>query len=85
MQEPEEPDDNNPSGDIGSGNEPGEDKGGVDFDKITKIIKEWWQVIASCISIVLIIIFTCKGASNLKQVGHYCQQAFLQTASSFHA
>ena len=44
-----------------------EDKGGVDFDKISKILKEWWQVIASGISIVLIIIFTCKGASNLSK------------------
>ena len=60
-------DPNIPSGDINSGNEPGEDKGGVDFDKISKILKEWWQVIASGISIVLIIIFTCKGASNLSK------------------
>ncbi len=64
MQEPEEPDDNNPSGDVSTNPE---DKGGVDFDKITKIIKEWWQVIASGVSIVLIIIFTCKGASNLSK------------------
>ncbi len=73
MQEPEEPDDNNPSGDINSGNNPSgdvsgdvptnpEDKGGVDFDKISKILKEWWQVIASGISIVLIIIFMAKTA-----------------------
>ncbi len=61
-------DPNIPSGDINnSGNQPGEDKGGVDFDKISKILKEWWQVIASGISIVLIIIFTCKGASNLSK------------------
>ena len=32
-----------------------------------KVYPLWWQVIASCISIVLIIIFTCKGASNLSK------------------
>ncbi len=61
-------DNNNPSGDVsGDVSTNPEDKGGVDFDKISKILKEWWQVIASGISIVLIIIFTCKGASNLSK------------------
>ncbi|MCI9291657.1 MAG: hypothetical protein HFE32_07705, partial [Clostridia bacterium] len=32
-----------------------------------KFLKEYWQVIASGISIVLIIIFICKGASNLSK------------------
>ncbi len=64
----QEPDNNNPSGDVsGDVSTNPEDKGGVDFDKISKILKEWWQVIASGISIVLIIIFTCKGASNLSK------------------
>ena len=63
-EEDNDPDNNNPSGDVSTNPE---DKGGVDFDKISKILKEWWQVIASGISIVLIIIFTCKGASNLSK------------------
>ena len=67
-EEDNDPDDNNPSGDVsGDVSTNPEDKGGVDFDKISKILKEWWQVIASGISIVLIIIFTCKGASNLSK------------------
>ena len=60
-------DNNNPSGDINnSGNEPG-DKDGVNLDAIGKFLKEYWQAIASGISIVLIIIFLCKGASNLSK------------------
>ena len=47
------------------GNDPddtdGDGKGVVDFEKIGQILKEWWQVIASGVSIVLIIIFTAKG------------------------
>ena len=50
------------------GNEPtnpdGEDGDGEDgnsFDKVLEVLKEWWQVIASGVSIVLIIIFTAKG------------------------
>ncbi len=59
----QEPDNNNPSGDVsGDVSTNPEDKGGVDFDKISKILKEWWQVIASGISIVLIIIFMAKTA-----------------------
>ncbi len=58
----QEPDNNNPSGDINSGNEPGDKNGTVDFEKIGQILKEWWQVIASGISIVLIIIFMAKTA-----------------------
>ncbi|WP_416860288.1 hypothetical protein, partial [Helicobacter ganmani] len=59
----QEPDNNNPSGDVsGDVSTNPEDKGGVDFDKISKIFKEWWQVIASGISIVLIIIFMAKTA-----------------------
>jgi len=61
-------DNNNPSGDVNnSGNEPGGDKDGVNLDAIGKFLKEYWQVIASGISIVLIIIFICKGASNLSK------------------
>ena len=44
----------NPDGD-------NDDKGVVDFEKIGQILKEWWQIIASGVSIVLIIIFTAKG------------------------
>ena len=33
----------------------------VDFAKVTAFVKKWWQVIASGVSIVLIIIFTAKG------------------------
>ncbi len=50
------------------GNEPtspnGEDGDGEDgnsFEKVLEVLKEWWQVIASGVSIVLIIIFTAKG------------------------
>ncbi|MDE6276144.1 MAG: hypothetical protein K2M75_06375, partial [Clostridia bacterium] len=44
---------------IGSGNGIG---GSLSFDNASKLLKEWWQVIASIISIILIIIFTSKGA-----------------------
>ncbi|MDE5616337.1 MAG: hypothetical protein K2I78_00950, partial [Clostridia bacterium] len=47
--DPENPDDKDSNGGV------------VDFDKIGQVLKEWWQVIASVISIVLIIIFTSKG------------------------
>ncbi|MDE6758566.1 MAG: hypothetical protein K2J89_04735, partial [Clostridia bacterium] len=49
---PEEPGNNDPT--------PGNN---VDFDKVLDILKQWWQVIASVASIVLIIIFVAKGAS----------------------
>ncbi len=57
---PSNPDDNTPSGnDPSSGNNGG--GGSVDFGKVGEILKQWWQVIASVISIVLIIIFMSKG------------------------
>ncbi|MDE6276206.1 MAG: hypothetical protein K2M75_06700 [Clostridia bacterium] len=45
--------------------------GVVDFGKAGEILKEWWQIIASVISIILIILFTTKGisyASKKKQI-----------------
>ena len=41
--------------------EGGDDKGGLSFDNVGEMLKQWWQVIASGISIILIIIFTSKG------------------------
>ncbi|MDE7079108.1 MAG: hypothetical protein K2O95_03215, partial [Clostridia bacterium] len=54
-----DPDDPNSSGDPST--DPDDKNGIVDFDKIGQVLKEWWQVIASVISIILIIIFTSKG------------------------
>ena len=51
-------------GGIGSGDNNGEGNnpiGSVDFDKVIEILKNWWQVIASGVSIVLILMFTAKG------------------------
>ena len=79
MQEPEEPDDNNPSGDVNSGNQPGGD--GSALDELLKKLKELplWQLIASFISIILIIIFMSKGigyASKAKQSKKLAQSKF---------
>ena len=46
-----------------STNDPKEPTQTVDFDKVLDILKEWWQVIASGVSIVLILMFTAKGIS----------------------
>ncbi len=46
-------------GGVGSGNNPGGD-GGVNFDNVGELLKQWWQVIASVVSIILIIIFLSK-------------------------
>ncbi len=78
MQEPEEPDDN-PSGDINSGNEPGGDGGAL--DELLKKLKEMplWQLIASFVSIILIIIFMSKGigyASKAKQSKKMAESKF---------
>ncbi len=62
-EEDNDPDNNNPSGDINSGNTPGGDKD-IDLGAIGKFIKSYWREIASGISIVLIIIFLSKTASN---------------------
>ncbi|MDE6211746.1 MAG: hypothetical protein K2G42_07220, partial [Clostridia bacterium] len=43
--------------------ENGDDKGGISFDNVGEMLKQWWQVIASGISIVLIIAFLAKAAS----------------------
>ncbi len=79
MQEPENPDNNNPSGDIGSGNEPGGDGGAL--DELLKKLKEMplWQLIASFVSIILIIIFMSKGigyASKAKQSKKLAESKF---------
>ncbi|MDE6869289.1 MAG: hypothetical protein K2J75_01035, partial [Clostridia bacterium] len=64
-QEDEDDDSNNPGNNTPSGNDPssGNNSGGesVDFGKVGEVLKQWWQVIASVISIILIIIFTTKG------------------------
>ncbi len=41
------------------------DKDGFNFDSVGQMLKEWWQVIASGVSIVLIIIFVAKTISYL--------------------
>ena len=41
------------------------DKNGINFDSVGQMLKEWWQVIASGVSIVLIIIFVAKTISYL--------------------
>ena len=41
------------------------DKNGINFDSVGQMLKEWWQVIASGVSIVLIIIFMSKAISNI--------------------
>ncbi len=78
-EEDNEPDDNNPSGDINSGNEPGGDGGAL--DELLKKLKEMplWQLIASFVSIILIIIFMSKGigyASKAKQSKKLAQSKF---------
>ncbi len=78
-EEDNEPDDNNPSGDINSGNEPGGD--GSALDELLKKLKELplWQLIASFISIILIIIFMSKGigyASKAKQSKKMAESKF---------
>ncbi|MDE5755572.1 MAG: hypothetical protein K2I23_00545 [Clostridia bacterium] len=48
----------------GDNKDPEENKGGaVDFGKVGEVLKEWWQIIASAVSIILIIIFTTKAIS----------------------
>ena len=68
-----------PSGDIGSGNEPGGD--GSALDELLKKLKEMplWQLIASFVSIILIIIFMSKGigyASKVKQSKKMAESKF---------
>ncbi|MDE6276350.1 MAG: hypothetical protein K2M75_07455, partial [Clostridia bacterium] len=50
-----------PSGDTSNGG------GSIDFGKVGEMLKEWWQVIASAVSIILIIIFTSKGIGYLNR------------------
>ena len=43
--------------------EPGDNGEDEDFAKVGEFVKKWWQVIASAVSIILIIAFVSKGAS----------------------
>ena len=36
------------------------EEGNTSFDKVLKVIKEWWQVIVSAVSIILILVFIGK-------------------------
>ncbi|MDE6372693.1 MAG: hypothetical protein K2L61_04035, partial [Clostridia bacterium] len=40
-----------------------DNKGGISFDNVGEMLKQWWQVIASGVSIVLIVAFLAKAAS----------------------
>ncbi|MDE6474895.1 MAG: InlB B-repeat-containing protein [Clostridia bacterium] len=66
-------DPNRPSGnDPGSGNNGG---GTLNFGNIEEFIKQWWQVIASVISIILIIIFLSKTAGYESKRKKYSKKA----------
>ena len=57
--DPNHPDNpNNPNNPDGDNDNDG--NGSVDFEKVGEILKQWWQVVASGISIILIIIFLAK-------------------------
>ena len=76
---PDEDEINSPSGDIGSGNTPG-DNGGA-LDELLEKLKGMplWQLIASFVSIILIIIFMSKGfgyASKAKQSKKMAESKF---------
>ena len=60
------PNDPNGNGD-GDGDGDGDKDGSFNFDKVGEVLKQWWQIIASVISIILIIIFTSKGISYAGQ------------------
>ncbi|MDE7348044.1 MAG: hypothetical protein K2N53_00075, partial [Clostridia bacterium] len=72
-EDPNNPDDNNPSGDNPSGNNPGSGDtnggGSGTLDEILEKLKEipLWQIIASIISIILILIFASKGFGYLSK------------------
>ncbi|MDE6275424.1 MAG: hypothetical protein K2M75_02670 [Clostridia bacterium] len=59
--------DNSGNGENDGNGEGNGDGNQVDFGKISDIIQQWWQVVASAISIVLIIIFTAKGIGYLNK------------------
>ncbi len=76
---PDEDETNSPSGDIGSGNTPGGNGGAL--DELLEKLKGMplWQLIASGISILLIIIFMSKGfgyASKAKQSKKMAESKF---------
>ena len=63
--DPNDPNDPNHPDNPNNPNNPDGDKdndgnGSVDFEKVGEILKQWWQVVASGISIILIIIFLAK-------------------------
>ncbi len=57
---------NYPQNDPEEGNKPSDpdgdkdEEGNTSFDKVLKVIKEWWQVIVSAVSIILILVFIGK-------------------------
>ena len=60
-QEPENPDDPIVPVDPTNPDDPQPPANEDDFGNVVETLKKWWQVIASVISIILIIIFTAKG------------------------
>ena len=74
--DPSNPDDSTPSGEP-SGNDPGSGNSGgtLNFGNIEEFVKQWWQVIASVISIILIIIFLSKTAGYESKRKKYKKKA----------
>ena len=66
--DPDDPNAVNPNDPDGNGDgDKGNEGGNSPFDKVSEVLKQWWQVVASVISIILIIIFTSKGISYANQ------------------
>ncbi|MDE5616544.1 MAG: hypothetical protein K2I78_02000, partial [Clostridia bacterium] len=63
-EEPTDPDDPNTPIDPENPDDNGDDNNGsgsnVDFDKVVDVLKEWWQVIVSGVSIIFILLFLAK-------------------------
>ncbi|MDE6210358.1 MAG: hypothetical protein K2G42_00060, partial [Clostridia bacterium] len=76
-QEDEDNDSNNPGNNTPSGNIPGNSNGGGTLDEILQKLKEipLWQIIASIISIILIIIFLSKTAGYESKRKKYNKKA----------
>ncbi|MDE7191630.1 MAG: trichohyalin-plectin-homology domain domain-containing protein, partial [Clostridia bacterium] len=61
-----------------SGNDPGSGNNGggtLNFGNIEEFVKQWWQVIASAVSIILIIIFLSKTAGYESKRKKYSKKA----------
>jgi len=58
-----DPDDKDPDDPVDPGKPDDDKKGGLSFDSVSEFLRDWWQVIASGISIVLIVVFLAKTAS----------------------